>query len=145
MSTYLNWYNFMDEIWHNQTLSFWFYQIFREANGTKNYWNLIEKSNSFFIIKVLYLKIISLLKLIFFKKMAVLYFFQYVNIATILGKTSFLDFEDVLEWMKKQKLNKIDMLKVASTIWIYLKLQYNLSLKRIRTIISKMLKSFGKA
>ena len=77
--------------------------------------------------------------------MAVLYFFQYVNIATILGKTSFLDFEDLLEWMKKQKLNKIDMLKVASTIWIYLKLQYNLSLKRIRTIISKMLKSFGKA
>lgn len=77
--------------------------------------------------------------------MAVLYFFQYVNIATILGKTSFLDFEDLLEWMKKQKLNKIDMLKVASTIWIYLKLQYNLSLNRIRTIISKMLKSFGKA
>ena len=77
--------------------------------------------------------------------MAVLYFFQYVNIATILSKTSFLDFEDLLEWMKKQKLNKIDMLKVASTIWIYLKLQYNLSLKRIRTIISKMLKSFGKA
>ena len=77
--------------------------------------------------------------------MAVLYFFQYVNIATILGKTSFLGFEDLLEWMKKQKLNKIDMLKVASTIWIYLKLQYNLSLKRIRTIISKMLKSFGKA
>lgn len=77
--------------------------------------------------------------------MAVLYFFQDVNIATILGKTSFLDFGDLLEWMKKQKLNKIDMLKVASTIWIYLKLQYNLSLKRIRTIISKMLKSFGKA
>ena len=77
--------------------------------------------------------------------MAVLYFFQYVNIATVLGKTSFLDFEDLLEWMKKQKLNKIDMLKVASTIWIYLKLQYNLSLNRIRTIISKMLKSFGKA
>ena len=77
--------------------------------------------------------------------MTVLYFFEYVNIATILGKTSFLDFEDLLEWMKKQKLNKIDMLKVASTIWIYLKLQYNLSLKRIRTIISKMLKSFGKA
>ena len=48
--------------------------------------------------------------------MAVLYFFQYVNIATILGKTSFLGFEDLLEWMKKQKLNKIDMLKVASTI-----------------------------
>ena len=77
--------------------------------------------------------------------MAVLYFFLYVNIATILGKTSFLDFEALLKWMKTQKLKKIDMLKVASTIWIYLKLQYNLSLKRIRTIISKMLKSFGKA
>lgn len=81
----------------------------------------------------------------FFKTNGSTLFFQYVNIATILGKTSFLGFEDLSVWMKKQKLNKIDILKVACIIWYIWKLQYNLSLKSIRTIISKMLKSFRKA